>query len=221
MKKMIISIVGCSMLFGASGVYAGAHLQEIKAYLNNDIKVKVNGKAVQLVDAKGKAVTPITYNGSTYLPVRAISSSLSVAVDFDTATNSVLIGEKVDGTPLNAAQSFPLSIKDPNLTKYRGKDYTEVYNVREDFHNANFMLTPNKKFQTLYLQIAAIDTEIEIAVQDSEGRLLKQDNVTEADGLKTIEVKVAQEDEVFVFYKFVNPGKNLGMFVPLSTSYYK
>lgn len=95
------------MLLGAGiGAYATSNLQEIKAYLNNDIKVKVNGNAIQLLDAQGNVVTPITYDGSTYLPARAIATSLNVAVDYDAVTNSVLFGEKVEGVPVNADQTF-------------------------------------------------------------------------------------------------------------------
>ncbi|TXK66467.1 stalk domain-containing protein [Paenibacillus sp. N3.4] len=214
MKKTIVSIIGVTMLFGTSvGVYAGANLQEIKAYLNNDIKVKVNGKSTQLLDAQGNVVTPITYDGSTYLPARAIANALNVAVDYDASTNSVLFGEKVEGTPVNAVQTFYTSIKDANLTKYKGKDYIEVLKSSGN-GGSNFSLEPNKKFQTLYLQIAAVGKDTEIEIKDTEGRLLKKDTVTIDEGLKTIEVSVAGLDTINVFY-------TTGVFVPLTASYYK
>jgi hypothetical protein len=59
-----------------------ANLEEIKAYLNHDLKVKVNGLQAQLKDEQGNAVLPITYEGNTYLPVRAVAGALKVAVDF-------------------------------------------------------------------------------------------------------------------------------------------
>lgn len=220
MKKTIVSIVGISMILGAAGgVYAGANLQEIKAYLNNDIKVKVNGNTVQLLDAQGNVVTPITYDGSTYLPARAIASSLNVAVDYDAASNSVLFGEKVEGTPVNAIQTFYQAIKDPNLTKYKNKDYGEVIKNTES-SGSNFTLEPKGKYQKLYLQVAAIGSEVEIKIQDKNSVLLKQDTVKIDDGLKTIEVNVAGLNEVTVFYSYENNDKS-GIFVPLTTSYYK
>ncbi|MEC0227828.1 stalk domain-containing protein [Paenibacillus alba] len=220
MKKTIVSIVGLSLLFGAAGgVYAGANLQEIKAYLNNDIKVKVNGAAVQLLDAQGNVVTPITYDGSTYLPARAIANSLNVAVDYDAASNSVLFGEKVDGTPVNAGQTFYQAIKDPNLTKYKSKDYTEVIKDTKS-SGSNFTLEPKGKYQKLYLQVAAIGSDVELKIQDKNSVLLKQDTVSIADGLKTIEVNIAGLSDVTVFYSYENDDKS-GIFVPLTTSYYK
>ncbi|OPH50545.1 hypothetical protein BC351_07785 [Paenibacillus ferrarius] len=220
MKKTIVSIVGLSLLLGAAGgVYAGANLQEIKAYLNNDIKVKVNGATVQLLDAQGNVVTPITYDGSTYLPARAIANSLNVAVDYDAASNSVLFGEKVDGTPVNAGQTFYQAIKDPNLTKYKSKDYTEVIKDTKS-SGSNFTLEPKGKYQKLYLQVAAIGSDVQLKIQDKNSVLLKQDTVSIADGLKTIEVNIAGLSDVTVFYSYENDDKS-GIFVPLTTSYYK
>ncbi|MCZ8522634.1 MULTISPECIES: stalk domain-containing protein [Paenibacillus] len=221
MKKMIASAIGLSVLFGASvGVYAGANLEEIKAYLNNDIKVKVNGKTVQLLDEQGNVVTPITYDGSTYLPARAIASSLDVAVDYDAVSNSVLFGEKVEGVPVNSTQTFYQAIKDPNQTKYKNKDYQEVI---KDTRNSgyNFTLKPGKKYQTLYLQVAAIGSDVEVKFEDDNSRLLKTETVTAEDGLKTIEVNVSGQNEVTVFYKYDNNTGDNGIFIPLTTSYYK
>ncbi|WP_261304683.1 copper amine oxidase N-terminal domain-containing protein [Paenibacillus andongensis] len=220
MKKTIVSIVGISMIFSAAaGVYAGANLQEIKAYLNNDIKVKVNGNVVQLLDAQGNVVTPITYDGSTYLPARAIASSLNVAVDYDAESNSVLFGEKVEGIPVNADQTFYQAIKDPDLTKYKSKDYGEVIKDTKS-SGSNFTLEPNGKYQKLYLQVAAIGSDVELKIQDKDSKLLKQDTVTVNDGLKTIEVNIAGLGDVTVIYSYKSDGKS-GIFVPLTTSYYK
>ncbi|AFH63119.1 stalk domain-containing protein [Paenibacillus caseinilyticus] len=220
-KMMMVSVMGLSVLFGAgAGVYAGANLEEIKAYLNNDIKVKVNGQTVQLLDEQGSVVTPITYDGSTYLPARAIASALNVAVDYDAATNSVLFGEKVDGVPVNAVQTFSSAIKDPGLTKYKNKDYQEV--IRDTINNgSNFSLYPKEKYQTLYLQAAALGADVQLKVEDDNGRLLKQDTITAADGLKTIEVNISGQERVVVFYKYENRQGLNGIFVPLTTSYYK
>ncbi|MGF7029420.1 hypothetical protein J2T17_000325 [Paenibacillus mucilaginosus] len=220
-KIMMVSVMGLSVLFGAgAGVYAGANLEEIKAYLNNDIKVKVNGQTVQLLDEQGSVVTPITYDGSTYLPARAIASALNVAVDYDAASNSVLFGEKVDGVPINAVQTLSRAIKDPGLTKYKNKDYQEV--IRDTINNGyNFTLKPQKKYQTLYLQAAALGSDVQLKVEDDNGRLLKQDTITAADGLKTIEVNVSGQEEVTVFYKYENNQGLNGIFIPLTISYYK
>lgn len=173
-----------------------------------------------MLDAEGSVVTPITFNGNTYLPARAIANSLNVAVDYDAATSTVLFGEKVDGTPINASQIFYRAVKDPKLTQYKSKDYVEV--IREiGTSDSNFTLNPEKKFQTLYLQVAAIGADVQIRIKDNNSKLLKVDTVTVDDGLKTIEANIAGQNEVTVFYSIDNHTDDTGLFVPLTTSYYK
>lgn len=55
----------------------------------NDIKVTLNGNAVELVDANGGAVEPFAINGTTYLPVRAVSSALGLDVNWNGETKTV------------------------------------------------------------------------------------------------------------------------------------
>ena len=59
----------------------------------NDIKVTLDGKPVELKDATGKTIEPFTYNGTTYLPVRAVADLLGVDVKWDGDTNTIYLGE--------------------------------------------------------------------------------------------------------------------------------
>ena len=80
----------CGMVIGAN---AADTLKEISAYLNYGITVKYNGEVQNLTDAGGNRVYPISYNGTTYLPVRAVSNMLGIDVDWDGATQTVLLGK--------------------------------------------------------------------------------------------------------------------------------
>ena len=103
MKKKLVSIlclaglmVGCF----TAGVGAASNLQEIKAYLNYGITIEYNDVDQTMYDAGGNRVYPITYNGTTYLPVRAVSNMLGVKVDWDQNTQHVLLGNSyVDTAP--------------------------------------------------------------------------------------------------------------------------
>ncbi|MBP1994883.1 stalk domain-containing protein [Paenibacillus eucommiae] len=222
-KKLIATALGATMLLGTSvGVYAGANLKEIKAYLNGGIQVKYNGSPVQLQDEQGVVVLPITYNGNTYLPVRGIAKTLNVAVDWNVETSTVELGEKAEGVAISTGfSSSNYHTKDPALTTYKDKDYKEVY-----FDNATasrssgFMLYPKGKYQKLYLQVAATGKDIEqFSVEDSKNDInLKQETIAIQDGLKTIEIDIGGVEEIFVTASVKADG---GMFIPLTTSYYK
>ncbi|WP_171650013.1 stalk domain-containing protein [Paenibacillus foliorum] len=96
--KLLVGVLSIGMLLaGSVGVYAGTNLQEIKAYLNGDITFKLNGADWYPLDENGQKVQPITYNGSTYVPLRAVSSAFNAPIDYDADTNSVILGKRVDG----------------------------------------------------------------------------------------------------------------------------
>lgn len=92
-KKLAIAAVVAGMgITGATGVYAGTNLQQIKAALNYGLGIEVNGQAYTPKDTNGKTLAPITYNGTTYLPVRAIGEALHTPIAYDAAASKVKIG---------------------------------------------------------------------------------------------------------------------------------
>ncbi|MGN7356395.1 stalk domain-containing protein [Paenibacillus sp. SAF-054] len=221
-KKATVAFISVAMLGClGTGVYAGSNLQEIKAYLNPDIKFKVDGKPVQLQNSSGAVITPISYKDTTYLPVRSISDLLGVTVNFDGKTNTIQLGEQSEGVSIAAGFDSSYHTKDPNMTVYKGKDYKDVYfDNGSGTRGSSFMLYPKGKYQKLYLQVAAIGSDIEdFKIQDSDtDTVLKKQNITVEDGLVTIEVDVAGVDSLFVHGTVKTGGS---VFIPLTSSYYK
>ena len=91
----------CGMVIGAN---AADTLKEISAYLNYGITIKYKGEVQNLTDAGGNRVYPISYNGTTYLPVRAVSNMLGIGVDWDGATQTVLLGKT--GATVNLMETY-------------------------------------------------------------------------------------------------------------------
>lgn len=56
-----------------------------------DIKISLNGKEVLPKDASGNYVEPFIIDGTTYLPVRAVANALSINVDWDGNTSTVIL----------------------------------------------------------------------------------------------------------------------------------
>jgi hypothetical protein len=104
-KKMIIATMVFGMaVTGSAGIYAGTNMQKISAYLNHRIGFKVNGAAYTPADSNGKTLSPITYNDTTYLPVRALADALKVPVTFNASANQVILGsESATATPDNGS----------------------------------------------------------------------------------------------------------------------
>lgn len=67
------------------------------------IKVYWDGVEKTLLDADHNKVEPIIYEGTTYVPIRAMSNLMGKKVDWDQSTLSVYVGSKPTGatTPLD------------------------------------------------------------------------------------------------------------------------
>ncbi|SHG94795.1 Copper amine oxidase N-terminal domain-containing protein [Thermosyntropha lipolytica DSM 11003] len=93
MKKRWIVMVAIMMLLAfTAGAVAGSTSQVIQATLAHDFKFMLNGKAwTPQID--GKNLSPIVYEGRTYLPARPLAEALGVKIDWDKSTKTVIIGE--------------------------------------------------------------------------------------------------------------------------------
>ncbi|KQO18226.1 stalk domain-containing protein [Paenibacillus algorifonticola] len=224
MKKLTIAVVlGTTIVASmATGAYGATKLQEIKAYLNKDIAFKVDGKPVQLRDGNNNTVVPISYKGTTYLPVRSISDALGVAVDYDGKTQLIQLGEKVEGVSISSSLTTnTYRTKDSAQTTYNGKDYKEaLFDNAESSRSSSFILEPKKKYQKLYLQIAAVGQDLgKLTVKDTgTDTILKTTEINVADGLVTVEVDIGGANQLYVYADAKEDG---AVFVPLTTSYYK
>lgn len=103
MKKRVFSVfVSIVLILSLSaGALAANNLTEIKAYLNQGLKFTVNGQAWAPSQA------PITYEGSTYLPIRAVAEAVGVSVGWDSATQTVVLGDTYDAILEFPADRFP------------------------------------------------------------------------------------------------------------------
>lgn len=94
--KFLISAVAVALVVGiTTGALAASGSYYIEALLNKDITVEYNGKEQTFTDVNNKQVWPLTYDGTTYLPVRAVAKLFDTTVDWDGATNKVILGKTV------------------------------------------------------------------------------------------------------------------------------
>lgn len=122
MKKgtKLVALLTTLCIGFSTGVLA-AENETISAILNRTINVTYNGVAQSFSDANGTTVYPISYNGSTYLPVRSISELFGVAVDWDNDTETVILG---------STEQQPTSLV--SLTNTGGTNYSTIIRDVED-----------------------------------------------------------------------------------------
>jgi hypothetical protein len=89
-KKVVVPLV---IAFGVTcmsmGAFAASSVEQITAYLNKEINIKLDGRLYVPKDQDGEIMDPIIYNGSTYLPLRSVAEALNVEVGWNGATQTV------------------------------------------------------------------------------------------------------------------------------------
>ena len=168
MKKRLISIVCLVAVMVSSfcvGLYAAGGKEEVKAWLRHDLNVEYNGVKQKMRDATGATVLPLTYNDSTYLPVRAVSNLLGVHVDWDGDTNTVLLGAKYDVTNfINAIEPYSAS-KSYITIGSRAEAY---YNLEAYKNEADFYFTElNFKVYNSGNEVEMIDVYIDGSLRNT------------------------------------------------------
>lgn len=87
------ALVLCGALLGGTAALAAGVTSKTIQVLYNDISLVVDGVPITPRDANGVEVEPFVYNGTTYLPVRAVGEAIGKQVTWDGNTQTVYIGE--------------------------------------------------------------------------------------------------------------------------------
>ena len=127
MKKKCLLLLMVATVFATGMVFGAGEFTNIKVQMNS-LKVFVNGKQVTSPN--------IVYNGTTYVPLRAVSDGLGQAVDYDAVKKVVNIGE------FKAEDSNVLDPKKTTLNTPVSVDEL-VYNIR---------INPPDSIGTVYME---------------------------------------------------------------------
>ncbi len=132
MKKRLQGFVAgilCCLLLAGISVLAKTGSEWIEAYYN-DVKIYVDGKKVNPKDVNGNTVEPFVYNGTTYLPVRAVGNAIGKAVYWDGETSSVFLGN-MDG----ALESPSIRLSEANYVG-GGYNIAQNKNLKDNYENS-------------------------------------------------------------------------------------
>ena len=97
-RYLVIGLmIGIFFSLPTSQVLASTGSRAIEVIFNN-IAIYLDGNKLDPKDANGNPVEPFIYNGTTYLPVRAIGEAIGRNVEWDAPNFSVYLGKRPDGT---------------------------------------------------------------------------------------------------------------------------
>lgn len=86
-----LALTSC-MVIGAAAVTSGP--QNVTATFRPDVTVQVNGTDYIIRDTTGAQVSPLIYNGTTYVPLATMGQILGVQVSWDAATQTVVVTDQ-------------------------------------------------------------------------------------------------------------------------------
>lgn len=200
LKMWKIALVAVAILASSFGsAYAAANLEPINAFFNKGVTFVLKGELWQPKDTDGKPLTAIYYDGSNYLPVRALAEALKVPIEYDSAAQKIYIGGKpgektpIFGMPMEIDNIYAILSKDPKETMVKNKQYQEVLKI-DQYGDAIF--TIDRKYKRLVLDAAVIspgEHEVDFALYnaaDNAGNaaltVLEKHTVTPEDDVKRL-----------------------------------
>ena len=153
MKKLVCSLSLAAILL--SGMVAGA-AYNVNATLTPDVNVNIDGTNRTFYNAQGQEVFPIIYNGSTYLPLRAIGEIMNKNGNWDATTQTASIGgTRVTGTTVGTPNN---SATRTNITMLACPEYKIIIDgSTRVFNDVNGNIVQPMNYNgSIYLPLRAI-----------------------------------------------------------------
>lgn len=229
-KRKIILALALMLVF-STVVFAARKVNITVTYDN--VKVVVDGRQIQFgKDSKGKQIEPFIYNGTTYLPLRAVAEAVGKQVQWDANTKTAFLG---DGTVNTGEVNVALTeIMEPfSKDKVRvisknsntktislaGNDYNnglifETFSVSQDAR-ANFNLEGKYTNLTGLLGLEKLDSTVKVDFI-GDGNLLQSFDIVggqlpaninlNVTGVRLLEIKVEKTAGVsgYTYAKFAD-----------------
>lgn len=174
-KNYLFGFVSAAVL--VSGISYAASTTTLYDVVVGGVKIYVDGHKLNPTDANGNKVEPIIYNGTTYLPVRAVANAIRKPVYWDGPNYTVYLGD------MDAQLPYPteeLTIDDNigagwertnNLKDNLGNTYTRAINP---FNRYSYEKICNMKFSsfkgTIYVKAGSTTNKSTQIVIKTDGK---------------------------------------------------
>lgn len=153
MKRQIKSVLVIATLISTFvwGVRAGNLVETVQAEIRKDMTIIVDGENQVFQDANGSRVYPILYNGTTYLPVRAIGNLMGKNIGWNGETMTVTLSSAaydLGGSLLYENSDIELRFK---------RTYKKEKNIYEEYGIELTLKNKSDKTIELYLESWAMN----------------------------------------------------------------
>ena len=201
MKKQMRTMVMAAALAGAMvvGAAAATTVQKITADLRPDITVRVDGEKATLVDKNGNIVYPIAYEGTTYLPIRALGNLMDLEVGWNGKTQTIDLTTPTQTRPedltlekltarTEEAEDEVKALKPASTYSERAKQYAlhsqTIDTIRDDLYDfgqkVNQQLRDEKitykEYNVLVSKMDDLDNRLKDALDDLEAKTIADES---------------------------------------------
>ena len=123
-KSGVSLVLSASLLLGSNTVLAsdggGTQADDfVNIEISRGVNIYINDNIFKTYNVKGNEVIPFIYDGTTYLPIRAISEIFGATVSWDDATKSVYIETKENEITSTENDYVPKTMYKETVTAYR------------------------------------------------------------------------------------------------------
>lgn len=157
------------MVLGCVPTVAKDTYETIQVKYDN-IKIYVDGEEVNTKDANGNTVEPFIYNGTTYLPVRAVGNAIGKEVSWDGVEKVVYLGAKPGNVenwldvcgPYQYLRGEEYRLTENKYFTMSGKKYTNgfvlaPFGYATGSQRANALFNLDGKFEKVSFRMGHID----------------------------------------------------------------
>lgn len=130
-KKTRVAALALTLVLG-TGTAALAAGNLVNIAVNPGMKLSIDGEAFVPTDVNGKEVDVFAYNGTTYVPIRAISEAFGKAVSYDASTQTAVIESVLPPYDPDAVD-YVLSVAPETYTDENGNPQTWYNGVGYEF----------------------------------------------------------------------------------------
>lgn len=216
MKTFMAGFLSCAVLVGSfASVLADGNDVNITAILSGSIKMKLYGKDFTPQETDGTYIKPISYNGRTYLPVRALAEALNIPVEWDGPTSTVWLGGKIESIAVNDTSLYENSnatiiTTDTDKLTTTSKIYKWGITNKEVMKNVFYKCSvkPNGKYKhftaSLFLDDKATgDVIMEFRKEAFDGAVIR--SVTLKPGVtQDIDIDIGGVEKLYIYSSVLN-----------------
>jgi len=122
MKKRIGLVIAVMMVLSfATGVIAKSVFENIKAQIRPDFVIEIDGKEREFKNVNGERVYPILYDGTTYLPLRAIGEIMNKKVYWYEDEKRIELKDEKENVKSTVTDADVIVADDKKADKSQGK----------------------------------------------------------------------------------------------------